>query len=411
MEFDVFSEIWDFAVRLFENPIVRVVSYVVSPVLAFLAFIWNRKDRREIITKSTELGRLETEVESAHASMREQQHELQIAAAEIDRRGEEIRKLEDDLRKITESSQALWKLRPAPSFDAYKCRLRDRHGARIVTIGNLKGGVGKTTIAANLAAYISETRKQPVLLIDLDYQGSLSNMLMLAIDQEEVTSNVDRLFDPGANLVTLERARVHLVPKLNRGWLVPANYTFAQIENQLLLKWLLKDDSPVDVRHRLANALLRPEVQGGYAAIIFDMPPRMTLGAVNALAASHWLLVPTMLDKLSAEAVPQFLTSVKAIKEDLKLEIDLAGIIGCMTRQNDLTGNEPRALELAREGGHVWKADTDYIILPTLPRRVAIGNAAGENVAYFMDDYDGTPLQNLFDPLFSEICKRIFRDA
>jgi hypothetical protein len=44
MEFDVFFAIWDFAVRLFENPIVRVISYVVSPILAILAFIWNRKD-------------------------------------------------------------------------------------------------------------------------------------------------------------------------------------------------------------------------------------------------------------------------------------------------------------------------------------------------------------------------------
>lgn len=404
----MFSELWDFFVKLFENPFVRIISYVVSPILAILAFVWNRRDRREIIEKSAELGRLDTEVEHAHALLREEQHKLQIAGDEIAQRGAEIAKLEGDLRKITDGSNALWNLRPAPSFDAHRASLWDPAGARIVTIGNLKGGVGKTTLAANFAAYVSETLKEPVLLIDLDYQGSLSNMLMLAIEREDVASNVDRLFEAGANLATLEEASVHLVGKLNRGWLVPANYSFAQLENRLLLSWLLQEDGGVDVRHRLANVLLQPEVRRGYKVIVLDMPPRMTLGAVNALVASHFFIVPTVLDKLSAEAVAQFLTTVRAIKSDLGLEIELAGIVGCMTRAKDLTGNEPRALELARVGGHVWKPEIDHVFKTTLPRKVAIGNAAGEDVAYFAKDRASVPLQSLFDPLFAEICEKIF---
>jgi cellulose biosynthesis protein BcsQ len=58
----------------------------------------------------------------------------------------------------------------------------------------------------------------------------------------------------------------------------------------------------------------------------------MTLGSINALVASHYFLVPSILDKLSAEAVAQFLANMKAIKKDLSLDLDLAGIIGCMTR-------------------------------------------------------------------------------
>src|SRR5439155_20877282 len=135
------------------------------------------------------------------------------------------------------------------------------------------------------------------------------NMLMLAIQREEVESRVDLLFGETANLATMERARVHLVPKINRGWLVPANYTFAQLENRLLLEWLLQQDGGLDVRYRLANALLRPEVRQSYAAIVLDMPPRMTLGSINALVASHAFVVPTILDTLSVEAVGQFLTN------------------------------------------------------------------------------------------------------
>ena len=236
-------------------------------------------------------------------------------------------------------------------------------------------------------------------------------MLMLAIEREEVASSVDRLFAPTANFITLDQASVHLVPKINRGWLIPASYEFAQIENQLLLKWLLKDDGGVDVRYRLANILLRPEVRRRYKAIILDMPPRLTLGSVNALVASHYFLVPTVLDKLSVEAVPQFLTSVKTIKKDLGLEIELAGIVGCMTRLQNPSGKEVDALELARDGGSAWKSDTDFVFKTTLPRKVSIANAAGTDVAYFMQDGSGNDLQTLFDPLFEEICGRIFTDS
>ena len=92
------------------------------------------------------------------------------------------------------------------------------------------------------------------------------------------------------------------------------------------------------MRYRLANALLRPEVRQSYAAIVLDMPPRMTLGSINALVASHAFVVPTILDTLSVEAVGQFLTNMKAIKADLRLDLDLAGIVGMLTRQAKPSG-------------------------------------------------------------------------
>lgn len=410
MEFDLLSEIWDAIVRFYgeHEPVIRVVSYVVSPILALLAFLWNRKDRKEIIVKSTELGRLEIEVDHAHTLVREEQDKLQAVQDELAARGDRIATLEDDLRKITDSSNALWALRPSPSFDTHRASLWDPSGARIVTIGNLKGGVGKTTLAANFAAYVSETLEEDVLLIDLDFQGSLSNMLMLAIEREDVPSNVDKLFDPNANLITLEEANVHLAKKLKRGWLVPSNYGFAQVENRLLLSWLLQADGGIDVRHRLANVLLRSEIRRSYKVIVLDMPPRMTLGTVNALVTSHFFFVPTILDSLSAEAVGQFLTSVKQVRLDLDLEIDLKGIIGCMTRQAEPTGNEIRALDLCRKAGHLWREDEDFVLKATLPRKVDIGSASGVDVAYFGKDGQGVPLRRWFDPLFEEMCQKIF---
>jgi cellulose biosynthesis protein BcsQ len=403
------------------EPQLKIISLLLGPIATVASVYWGYKSKLDLVEhgarlaaetaqKSEELGRLSNEVDNAHASNREKEEELARAAAIIEDRERKVQKLQNDLRQITEGAQELWKLRAVRSFPDYLNWHRDPNGAKLITIGNLKGGVGKTTIAANLAAYISETRNEPVLLVDLDYQGSLSNMLMLAIEREEVESKVDRLFSPDANLITLEGAKEHLTPKLNRGWLVPANYSFAQVENQLLLKWLLQEEGSIDVRFRLAHALLRPEIRKSYAAIIFDMPPRMTLGAINALVASHYFIVPTMLDKLAAEAVGQFISNMKAIKRDLGLDLKLAGIIGCMTRQASPSPREEQARELARQGGYVWREDKDYVFATTIPRRVDIGNAAGEDVAYCVREGLRYPNRDIFDPLFKEICAEIFTE-
>jgi cellulose biosynthesis protein BcsQ len=384
------------------EPILKIVSYAVGPIFAVIAFCWNRKDRRELVEQARDLGILKEEVRNARAALEESQSDLARASDEISQKQAEVEKLDSDLHKITEGAQELWKLRPAKPFPEFLSWLRNPAGAKTITFGNLKGGVGKTTLAANFAAYLSAKHRMSTLLVDLDYQGSLSNMLLLAIDREEVESRVDLLFEENAGLATVDRATIQLVPVLPQTWLAPASYTFAQIENHLLLRWLVQQDGGIDVRFRLAHTLLRPDVRRRYDAIIFDMPPRMTLGSINALVASNFLVVPTVLDTLSVEAVRQFLTYMKAIKKDLELDIELAGIAGVMTRQINLSTNEARALELAREGGSIWRDGVDYVFPATLPRRVDIANAAGESIAYVSNEA-------LFDPIFDSISRAIWK--
>lgn len=368
------------------EPLFKLVSFVIGPIIAIVAFLLGRQDRKQLIKQAAQLGQVQQQASAARAA-------AEKARNEADQRAIQATTLRNELEGLTKGSDQLWKLRPARPFPEYRAWYLERNGAITLTIGNLKGGVGKTTLAANFAAYVSETLHKRVLLVDLDYQGSLSNLMLQALATEEVGPNINFLFGPNSGLAGVLKARIHLVPlsddvtsRLTHAWLVPASYEYGAVENQLLLSWLLNKDQEIDVRYRLSHALLRPEVRFDYDVMIFDMPPRMTLGAINAIVASHFLFVPSVLDKLSVEAIPQFLTNVRAIKEDLDLGIELAGIVGTLTRSDALSSNEQLYLDKAREGGHVWTKDRDFILPRTVPRRAAIADAAGQEVAYLLSN-------------------------
>lgn len=121
----------------------------------------------------------------------------------------------------------------------------------MITVANLKGGVGKTTIAGNLAAYFNALGMS-VLIIDLDYQGSLTTMMRRLTGTTERTSQVDALFAPGAGLGTLFNATVPLHLGGPECRLARAFYEFARVEDQLMIEWLLRESGD-DIRYRLVS--------------------------------------------------------------------------------------------------------------------------------------------------------------
>jgi cellulose biosynthesis protein BcsQ len=173
------------------------------------------------------------------------------------------------------------------------------------------------------------------------------------------------------------------------------------------MQQLLLEQVGLDVRYRLAHALLRPEVSRNYRVIIIDLPPRMSLGAINALIASHHFVVPTILDKLSSEAVSQFLSHMRAVRDELKLDLELAGIVGTMSLRDELRPSEKRIWDNLESAGHVWRNGIDFRITPTIRRAAAISKAAGEELAYLSSGDDGSTARALLKPVFEEIAKRI----
>jgi cellulose biosynthesis protein BcsQ len=393
--------------------IFKLLGWFTSPIINIIQFRRAKQDRRLLeeraellVSKAEELGRLKTENANAMVVLDQKDKALKTVAAELNSKEARIAHQDEQIRKLSEGSADLWRLRTAKPFPQYREWMRAPTGARILSVGNNKGGVGKTTLTANLAAYISEKLKKNVLVVDLDHQGSVSSMMLLAADIPDVESRTERLFGPLASLATLSSNRIHLAGKLNRGWIIPANYTFASRENQLLFKYVVDEDTDVDMRFRLARTLLHPDVRSDYAAIIFDLPPRLSLGSVNALFASHHFLVPTILDKLSAEAVGRFIRQVGDIKKEFALDLDLAGVVATMTRNAALTQAEAEIWSDVCAQASTWKAGVDYD-LGAIARRADIGHATGDDIAYLLPNQAGDNLRQIFDPVFAKICERI----
>lgn len=265
-------------------------------------------------------------------------------------------------RKVTRAQDAvddrgpgLWlTIKPQPPSTINKLQ---NLGKLILTIANLKGGVGKTTLTANLAAFFAnpfndEGRpSRRVLVIDLDFQGSCSSLLFAGTEWQPGDQQLSEASALISGLITSIGQLGQRVEGINGARGISAFYDLARIENREMVRWLIGDES-TDIRYRLADVLLTDAVLSHFDVILIDAPPRLTTASIQALCASTHVLIPTILDPLSAEAVGYFGRQLKA-HEALWPQLKVMGVIGTLTNRPQHVDEE---LVLKRTGDRLRTA-------------------------------------------------------
>jgi cellulose biosynthesis protein BcsQ len=310
-----------------------------------------------------------------------------------------IARLQSELDK---DADGIWRLHRVAPPSAALTILRNS-SMRIVVFLNLKGGVAKTTTTVNMAAYFARLGKR-VLVIDLDYQGSASAMLLRAGGLGEKPSAVDTVIATGTGSI---KEACDLSAKLGPIELLTAGDTLNRTETGTLFRWLLDPKPTTDIRFNLASFLASPEVQARkYDVVLIDTPPRLTLSTINALTAATHFVVPTILDQLSIGNVGALTGQVRALfKAELNPHIELAGILPTLTYTRALNDVEQNAVQQLRLlVSDTWKAEP-YIFENFVPDKTGIARIAAQEVAILDRRTDGSA--HFFEAVGKELAKRL----
>ena len=285
--------------------------------------------KEQIIELSAVCERLTTENLDLQQELKQQRrtrHQFQNAAQ---RYSEQLKKSSEQLDSIAQSDGKLWL--NSPNGQSVHFLPLTMRRAVIISIFNLKGGVGKTTITANLGATLAKVGLK-VLLMDLDYQSSLSNLCLLPQEKDQVRRSgryLSGFLEDGGDLSRLNQSVTLIEAGVDPGqlYLAPVDEEFAYVENRLMARWhagLTEDD----VRYRLRHALHTRDLRDHYDVVLIDCPPRLTTGCVNALAASDYVLIPVLLEETSTEAVPRTLSWLKKFQAQGCAGFDVLGVVG-----------------------------------------------------------------------------------
>jgi chromosome partitioning protein len=282
---------------------------------------------------------------------------------------------------------------------------------RILVVANAKGGVGKTTVAANLGARFAEIAQdngeKPVLLVDLDFQGSLSSMSIAGgkdwLPPEGRDSNATYLIsgdltpaDIANSIPTKATVKKNgQIIQFDKLRIITAWTDLAQAENRIMVTWLL-GDRKADIRFRLMELLHSDTVRDTFSLIVIDSPPRLTTGAIQALAAGTHLLIPTILDEPSSEAVVTFVRQVETFRDKgLCPKIKYVGVVATMVNGgenvNPIETQLGDRLALNRKDGGA--GDIIKLLPPStyIPDSVTFRDAGGRGIAYLsMGDAQNT---------------------
>lgn len=199
----------------------------------------------------------------------------------------------------------------------------------VVSIINMKGGVGKTTLTINLAYYLAYFENQKVLIIDFDPQSNSSSAYITynryeeLLDERKVISeiftDIDRIIGPVSSrnpkLLTLSDLSVNVRSTKDKG-------KIDIVVSELELSKVLERSGGAAIEERLAKIL--EEKKKAYDYVLIDCSPTYSVLTNNALMASDYILIPVKPDPFSARGIPMLLKKIEQhnrLHNDKKVEV------------------------------------------------------------------------------------------